>query len=271
MKTAIDERRWQSYARSGYRKVPGWLSGIAVIEFAQLMLQQHRLGIEGPVCEVGAHLGRTFILLHLLTRNAETSVAFDLYELQDPVVGAERKRRLLGYLVRHGGDERRVALVTCDSRNLTPAAVRASCQGAPRLFSIDAGRTAAAVESDLRLAAHSVCAGGLVSLTDYFQEGWPEVSEGACRFMHTTGGLVPVAIGGNKFFFTTSAQYAASYQAELVAAFGNQARTAVIFGAPVVLIKPATLRTRMARTRIWRALRHTALAQRLRLLGVRGR
>jgi len=271
MKTDLDERRWQQYARSGYRKVPGWLSALAALEFAQLMLQQHRLGIEGPVCEVGAHLGRTFILLHLLTRATETSAAFDLYELHDPAAGAERKRRLLGYLARHGGDERRIALVTCDSRNLTPAKVRASCQGSPRLFSIDAGRTAAAVESDLRLAAHSVCAGGLVCITDYFQEGWPEVSEGACRFMNTSGELTPVAIGGNKFFFTTSAEYAASYQAGLTAAFANQARTAVIFGAPVVLIKAATLRTRMARTRIWRALRHTALAQRLRLLGVRGR
>lgn len=271
MKTDFDERRWQQYARSGYRQVPGWLTGLAVLEFVQLMLQQRRLGIEGPVCEVGAHLGRTFVLLHLLTRDPETSVAFDLYELQDPAVGAERKRRLLGYLARHGGDERRIALVTCDSRDLTAAEVRASCRGSPRLFSIDAGRTAAAVESDLRLAAHSVCAGALVSLTDYFQEGWPEVSEGACRFMNSVGGLVPVAIGGNKFFLTTSAEFAARYQAGLAETFGNQARAAVIFGAPVVLIKPATLRTRLARTRIWRALRHTALARRLRLLGVRGR
>jgi hypothetical protein len=271
MNTTDDDRRWQRYASSGYRRVSGWLSDLAVLEFVQLMLQQRNLGVEGPVCEVGAHLGRTFILLHLLTRGAEMSVAFDLYELQDPAVGAERKRRLNEYLARHGGDARRVALMTCDSQNLTPAEVRSACQGAPRLFSIDAGRTAAAVESDMRLAAQSVCAGGLVSITDFFQEAWPEVSEGACRFMSAERSLVPVAIGGNKFFFTTSTEFAAHYQRGLAEAFGNQARPSVMFGLPVLQIRAATVRTRLARTKLWRAVRHTALARKLRTLGVRGR
>ena len=271
MSTDSHDLAWPRYARSGYRSVSGWLTGLAVLEFVHLLLQQRRMGVRGPVCEVGAHLGRTFILLHLLTRDTEMSVAFDLYELQDPVVGAERKRRLHEYLARHGGDERRFALVTCDSQNLTADDVRAACHGAPRVFSIDAGRTAAAVESDLRLAATSVCAGGLVSITDYFQEGWPEVSEGACRFMIKGSGLVPVVIGGNKFFLTTSADFAATYQRELATTFGNQARSALIFGSPVLLLRSPTLRLRLARTRLWRALRHTALAKRLRVLGLRGR
>ena len=263
--------RWERYARGGFRRVPGWLTPLAALEFAHLMRAQEKSGIRGPVCEVGAHLGRTFILLHLLARDDEFSAAFDLFELQDVRVGRTRKRRLGEYLAKHGGDARRVALIDCDSTTLTPQAVRAACHGAPRMFSIDAGRSADALASDLALGAGSICPGGIVSITDYFQEGWPEVSEGACRFMRENGKLVPLAIGGNKFFFTDTAQHAESYREVLAAAFGNEARSSRIFGAPVLLIREPSLRTRLARTRLWRALRGTAIGSRIRNIGVRGR
>ena len=262
---------WQRYARGGFKRVPGWLSPLAAQQFALLLRSQEGMGISGPVCELGAHLGRTFILLHLLARPEESSVAFDLYELQDVAGGRERKRRLREYLKRHGGDNSRVTLVDCDSLRLSAAEVRAACQGSPRVFSIDAGRSAGALENDLALAADSICPGGLVCITDYFQERWPEVSEGTCRFMRQAARLVPVAIGGNKFFFTDGPEAAAAYRATLGQAFGNQARASEIFGAPVLLIRPASLRTRLARTSLWRALRDTSLGARLRNLGVRGR
>jgi hypothetical protein len=262
---------WQRYARGGYRRVPGWLSPLAAEQFALLLRSQEGMGITGPVCELGAHLGRTFILLHLLARPGEFSVAFDLYELQHVEGGRERKRRLREYLKRHGGDEARMQLVDCDSGRLTAAEVKASCRGSPRMFSIDAGRSAHALQNDLTLAADSICPGGLVSITDYFQERWPEVSEGTCRFMAQAGRLVPVAIGGNKFFFTDRAEAAEAYREMLAREFGNQARVAEIFGTPVLWIHPASWRTRLARTSLWRALRHTALGHRLRNLGVRGR
>ena len=259
------------YASAGYRRVSGWLTPLAVEGFVLLMNTQRKLGIGGPVCEVGVHLGKTFILLHLLTANDEFSVAFDLYELQNEEVGRERKRRLLEYLREHGGDAARVGIVTCDSLTLNPAQVEAACRGRPRIFSIDAGRSAGAVFSDLALAKDSIREGGIVSLTDYFQEGWPEVSEGAVRFMHERGGLHPVAIGGNKFYLTDSAGAAAKYQDALTSEFANRVRPSVVFGMPVLLLRPETLRTRVTRTKLWRAVRGTVLAARLRALGTRGR
>jgi hypothetical protein len=259
------------YAKTGYKRVSGWLTPLAVEEFVLLMNTQQTLGIGGPVCEVGVHLGKTFILLHLLAADDEFSVAFDLYELQNEEVGRERKRRLLEYLREHGGDAARVGIVTCDSLTLTPSQVEDACKGRPRMFSIDAGRSAGAVFSDLTVAKDSIRQGGLVSLTDYFQEGWPEVSEGAARFMHERGGLHPVAIGGNKFFLTDSAGAASNYHHALSSEFGNRVRRSVVFGMPVLLLRPETLRTRLTRTRLWRAIRGTAFAARLRALGTRGR
>jgi hypothetical protein len=271
MTRAVTPPRWQRYVEGGFKRVPGWLTPLAAQEFALLLRSQEALGITGPVCEVGAHLGRTFILLHLLARPEEFSVAFDLYELQDLEGGRVRKNRLREYLSRHGGDSTRLALVDCDSLRLTAAEIQAACRGRPRMFSIDAGRSTAAVENDLALAADCLCPKGLVSITDYFQERWPEVSEGTCRFMERKGRLLPVAIGGNKFFFTNDAQAAANYRQSLTHAFGNQVRAMEIFGSPVLWIRPASLRTRLARTPLWRALRETAVGQRLRNLGVKGR
>jgi hypothetical protein len=259
------------YAKSGYKRVSGWLTPLAVEEFVVLMNSQRDLGIGGPVCEVGAHLGKTFILLHLLAADDEFAVAFDLYELQNEQVGRERKRRLLDYLHEHGGDPARIGIVTCDSLTLTPAQVQEACKGQPRMFSIDAGRSAGAVFSDLALAKASIREGGLVSITDYFQEGWPEVSEGAARFMHERGGLHPVAIGGNKFFLTDSAGAASKYHGALTREFGNRVRPSVAFGMPVLLLRPETLRTRLTRTKLWRSVRGTSFAAQLRALGTRGR
>lgn len=66
MSTGSYDPAWQRYARSGYRSVSGWLTGLAVVEFVQLLLQQDRMGVRGPVCEVGAHLGQS---LSRLSRN----------------------------------------------------------------------------------------------------------------------------------------------------------------------------------------------------------
>ena len=60
----------RAYAAGGYRRVPGWLEPTAVDAFVALLPAQRRLGIEGPVCEIGPHLGRTLILLHLLMRDS---------------------------------------------------------------------------------------------------------------------------------------------------------------------------------------------------------
>jgi methyltransferase family protein len=260
---------WKRYATRGYRRVPGWLEPPAIGIFTTVMRHQAQVGITGPVCEIGSHLGRTLILLHLLSSPGELAAGFDRYELQDEANGRERKRRLLAYAALHGGDTARIRLHNCDSTGLRAQELVALCGRRPRLVSIDAGRTAEAVYSDLRLAHDVVVAGGVVSITDFFREAWPEVSEGCCRFMHEGGGLVPFALGGNKLFFTTHTEHAAALQRELSTL--TDARTTRMFGRPVTWLPPSTLRRRLARTWLWRAFRGTSLADSLRTALTRGR
>jgi hypothetical protein len=257
------------YARRGYRRVPGWLEPPAIDIFDTVVRHQARVGITGPVCEIGSHLGRTLILLHLLSSPGELAAGFDRYELQDEANGRERKRRLLAYAARHGGEIERIRLHNCDSTELSGQDLVTLCGGRPRLVSIDAGRTAEAVYSDLRLAHDVLPSGGVVSITDFFREAWPEVSEGCCRFMHEDGDLVPFALGGNKLFFTTHPEHAAALQRELSTL--TDARTTRMFGRPLTWLPPSTLRRRLARTWLWRALRGTSLADALRTALTRGR
>jgi hypothetical protein len=104
-------------------------------------------------------------------------------------------------------------------------------------------------------------------LHDYFQESWPEVSEGACRFMAQNRGLYPFAIGGNKLFFTKSRQWIGAYHDGLARMFAGQTRSAVMFGEPVLVIGPLTPRRRIARTSAWKAIRGRPIGRMLRRVG----
>jgi hypothetical protein len=269
--SAADEAAWRSYAARGYRRVPGWLEPPAIEIFAAALRHQERAGIRGAVCEIGSHLGRTLILLHLLSRPGELAVGIDRYELQDEATGKERKRRLLAYATRHGGDTARIRLHTCDSTELGATELIGICGARPRLVSIDAGRSADAVASDLALARDVVTPGGIISITDVFREAWPEVAEGCCRFMAGNPALVPFALGGNKLFFTTGAEYAGALRCELAVLAGDRVRTTRMFGHPLAWLPPASLRGHLSRTWLWRAIRTTALAQAIRTSVARGR
>lgn len=266
-RTAALDRNCERYLATGYKRVEGWLCGLAALEIAALAEVQSTLGMVGPVCEIGVHHGRTLLLLHFLTQPGELAVGIDLYELLDQADGRERQARLWSNLSVHGGHPDRVRVVSEDSLNLTAGRVLALCGGAPRLFSIDGGRSARTTCHDLALACDSLCEGGVVMIHDYFQERWPEVSEGVCRFMTLEHDLHPIAIGGNKLFFTKSRRWVGAYHERLGAVFDGQLRKSVMFGEPVVLVLPLTPRLRITRTRVWKAIRNSAAGRMLRAVG----
>lgn len=104
-------------------------------------------------------------------------------------------------------------------------------------------------------------------LDDYFQERWPQVSEGACRYMMNNHGLYPVAIGGNKLFLTNSREWVRTYHDGLARLFDNQIHRSTMFGEPVLVIVPLTYRRRITRMKAWRALRNRSMGHILRTLG----
>jgi len=259
---------YKSYARSGFRRVEGWVPELAMRMIVEITQIQSSRGVRGAACEIGVHHGRTFILLHLLTVADELCVGFDLYEQQQQA-GQEREARLRANLQAHAGDPDRIRIVSQNSLQLQPPRIVELCAGQPRLFSIDGGRDARTIYNDLVLAHDTVCPGAVVMVDDYFQESWPEVSEGMCRFMaQSNRHLHPVAIGGNKIFLASSPEAAQTYRDELAVRFSGQSRWSVMFGERVLVVRPPTLRTRVGRMKrmISKALAKIAGARRVQML-----
>ena len=241
----------------------------AIEGICDLAAMQRGQGIVGPVCEIGVHHGRLFVLLHLLSGPTERSLAVDLFEMQGENLdgsGKGSRDRLLHNLRVHGCDLARVKLLAENSLRLTAERIVDLCGGRPRLFSIDGGHTAEATRNDLMLAHEVVCDGGLVILDDYFNMSWPAVSEGACAFMlHDNSVLMPVAIGANKFFFSKGEEAAAGYRRRLSETRPGT-KMSTVFGRDVVCFKSPTLRQRVTAHPRWLKMRDTQVGQALRRL-----
>jgi hypothetical protein len=207
------------YTTTGHRAVHGWLSDTAVALLSSLGAIQESLGIAGPVCEIGIHHGRSFILLHLLTNPPERSVGWDLFELQSQNVdrsGRGDLDRLTQNLRLHFCDLTRIDVKRANSLDLDAIAVVQACGARPRIFSVDGGHTAEITFHDLSVARGSIKDEGLIVLDDFFNEAWPGVAEGAMRFFEQArGSIFPIAIGGNKLILTGSATFAGEYRTAL--------------------------------------------------------
>jgi hypothetical protein len=245
----------REYARRGLKGVEGWLTPTAASCIADLAEVQQRQGIRGGACEIGVHHGRLFILLHKLLREDERSLAVDLFEQQSDNIdgsGCGDRARFMRNLKIHGIDPGRVEVLAENSLQLTSDRVRQSI-GAPRIFSIDGGHTAAITFSDLAVASSSVCDDGLVILDDFLDPGWLGVTEGAFRFMLERGGLDPIAFVSNKMFFSRG--NASAYKAAI------SGERSELFGTDVVIGNSKGLRQRLVDTPLWRGIRGTAVGR----------
>jgi hypothetical protein len=230
----------QRYVAGGYKEVDGWMTGLAARAIRSIASLQSALDVRGGACEIGVHDGRSFILLQLLTRPDEPSIAFDLFDRQRENVdesGCGSRERFIANCELHRCDMTRVSVCTANSLELTVDAIRRACPTPFRLFSIDGGHTARNADNDLALAAGTVADGGVVLLDDVFNEQWPGVVEGMFRFAaRNPSALMPFAIIGNKVCFTTSATWADRYFAHVCAdrgAHGTHSKTGRFLDRPV--------------------------------------
>lgn len=239
----MKDAKLERYCRMGHRQVAGWLSPVAIDVIRLIADVQHTVQLDGAVCEIGVHHGRLFILLCLLRRRGERALAYDLFGRQEENSdrsGAGDEAILQANLARHGVDRTGVAIVQANSLALTARRIIDDCGARVRLFSVDGGHTAEVTANDLELAAGALAEGGIALLDDFFNEAWPGVAEGACRYMAgATCRLHPVAIAGNKFAFTTAEPWAARYQQAIMnSALRAEYKWSVVFGMPVVIRLP---------------------------------
>jgi hypothetical protein len=258
------------YIGRGNKQVQGWLSRLALDVIVEVSEEQRAVPMAGPVCEIGVHHGRLFILLHLLSTGDERAVACDLFARQRENVdgsGAGHAGIFTANAKRHGCDLDRIAVVTANSLELTPDVLLREGGGRFRLFSIDGGHTPEITYNDLRLAHGVLAEGGVIIVDDFFNEDWPGVAAGTCRYLRDCGNaLLPSAIAGGKVLFTNDRALAQRYAQRLSRARpGHRIKKSGFFDADVVTIsRLKTFRSYVTETAFWRRLRERPMGRLIR-------
>lgn len=191
------------YLQQGHWEVEGWLDPYSAVFIASLGSIQCANDVAGATGEIGVHQGRLFILLDLLKRDAEHSVALDVFEYQRLNLdnsGCGDLERFVANLARWTGRARNVHIVR-NSSLLVGAQDLVQRAGAFRLLSIDGGHTEECALNDLKLAEQVLHHHGIAILDDHFNQSWPGVSTGTARYVLEAGSILrPFAISPNKVY-----------------------------------------------------------------------
>ena len=195
----------------GYQEIPG-ATGVTNLErLLQYHHRQQQLGIKGDLIAIGVDHGRLLVLLGLLARHDEITVAidvFEFYENYDPSGGAatlnnvrENFRSIVGAL-----DDSLFTHIAGDSFLLSPEIVKSKLKfGNARIISIDGAHSHFHTVHDMKISGEIICPGGIVLVDDITNAGWPGVMEGVARYLlfSSEQKLIPFMMGDNKLWLTT--------------------------------------------------------------------
>ena len=211
-KSALDQ-----YLKS-QNAVKGWLDPYSAEVIAELGRFQTANGIAGSVGEIGVHQGRLFILLRLLRKSREQSVAIDVFEdqhLNIDLSGRGELDKFSANVERWSGDENLI-VIQKSSLQVRPKELLDKA-GEFRLFSVDGGHTEECAHNDLCLAEAVLARGGVIILDDFSNHHWPSVAAGAARFfLDPTTRARPFATSPNKMYIALP-EHHGSYRSALQA------------------------------------------------------
>jgi hypothetical protein len=261
----------RTYMQNGYKYVEGWYSYLALKTVSELAEFQKQHFISGSICEIGVHHGRSFILLSLLTNSPESSVAYDLFEMQSENIdrsGKGNKEILRKNLQRFNCDLNRIKIVSQNSLSLTPELLLNDTNCAVRIFSIDGGHTSDVVLNDLNLAEKTICKGGIIIIDDFFDEGWPGVAEGTCKhLMQTNSKLIPFAVFDDKVAFTNDIEMKNLYIKTLESLCPEfLSKESEFFGNKIVILYKSKNEfiNKLRRTKIWQRIKNNRIGNSIR-------
>jgi hypothetical protein len=220
--------------------VKGWLDPYSAHMIAELGRLQAERGLVGSVGEIGVHEGRLFILLALLRRSGENSVAIDVFEDQHLNVdrsGRGNLDRFESNVEKWSGHDNLI-IIQKSSLDVRPNEPLEKA-GTFRLFSVDGGHTEECAYNDLCLAQAVLSPGGIIILDDFSNHHWPSVAAGAARFFLQRGAASrPFATSPNKMYLA-SPEYHESYRMALLASQGAHLyRSCSMFGHQVDIYEP---------------------------------
>jgi predicted O-methyltransferase YrrM len=157
------------YLADGYDSVLGMSSRFAATICGHVIRRQSELGISGHIAEIGTFEGRFFIAMALGLAPDERALGIDTFDWPNPGVFD----RFHANCARHGLASERYLAVKGNSRDLTPAALRAALGGPVRFFHIDGEHARDALLVDLALAEAVLDPRGIICLDDMLHPGYP--------------------------------------------------------------------------------------------------
>lgn len=198
------------FETGGYLSIAGWGVDQFLIQMFRRFDRFHRkLGVSGPLFEIGVHEGRTLVLFALLAREGEKCVGVDLFDSRQAENidhsgsgSAERVRANLKIFA----PETECQLVESNSFDFRYHPAFANVRGA-RLCHIDGGHFLEVVLNDIDIMQTVVGPGGVIVIDDYLHSGFPEVQEAVHRYFWTSTNIkaIPFAIGRNKIYLISAA------------------------------------------------------------------
>jgi hypothetical protein len=182
--------------------IEGWLFPPAALLTTHMTKVQDRLGIGGPMLEIGVHMGKFLALLRSLT--GEKVVGVQICEPDHAEALAAKIRSNIEEAV---GVVDPIAFIMADSSKLSSVDLMQALGAQPRLVHIDGSHEADYVHHDLTITAPILAEGGLMIMDDSYNGSTPGVIEGICRYFFSDARLAPFAQCHNKLFATTRAYH----------------------------------------------------------------
>ncbi len=183
----------------GMNFIEGWFTKEAAQIFLWIDYIQKKEGIVGNLFEIGAHHGRSSIMLALMTDPIKESLGLcDLFSKQECNIsdsGKGDKKILLNNLSSYFDVINFIEVYEKPSKELTTQ----ECKNR-RFFHIDGGHSVDETYSDLVVAADSIVEGGVIAIDDFCNIFYPEVIEGVYKFLNNRKSLAPFALAFNKLF-----------------------------------------------------------------------
>ncbi len=173
------------------KRVDGWFDIDAARIFHFLISAQRKESIPGNIFEIGVHHGKSSLLLGMFIKpNENKLIVNDIFDHQDLNIsksglGSEQifKKNYKNFFNTEDGLE----IITKPSSKLTIDDTGNECI----FFSIDGGHSANETFIDLVTAKNAISKEGIIAVDDYFNCGFPGVSEGVCRFLSENEDVVP--------------------------------------------------------------------------------
>lgn len=175
------------------RPIDGWFSAVGL--FAFLDEVQKSAGVSGDLFEIGAHHGKSAVVLANLARPPETIGICDLFGSQSLNASASGAgdRAIVEHNMATLAPGANVRIFECPSGELTLDQI-----GRTRFFHIDGGHLAPEAMNDLLLGSAATIAAGLIVVDDPYRPEWPGVTEAILGFLAKSPEWVTVAVGFNK-------------------------------------------------------------------------